>query len=574
MGLTGALELGKSALLSYQSALQVVGNNIANAGVDGYARQSPRLSSIEGVPLPEGVMAGGGVALTALQRHMDEALESRLRAANGDEENSKAQQQMLAAVESLYNELSDTDLSSQMSAFFNAFAAVQNTPQDISLRDAAINTGQTLGAQIQHMRSELMSMHDQLNSQISDSVSQANDFAQQVADLNLQIVQAESTGKGAASSLRDQRDGLLKQLSALMDIQTVETPEGAVNVYIGSEPLVQYTRSRGLKTERDLVGDRALTSVHFADDSGSVKINSGQIAGLLTSRDQYVYGQVQQLDSLAANLIRQVNGVHSQGQGLQGFSTVDSSNVLDPTAALSSSAAGLGFAPVSGSFKMTVTTITNAAAVPPQIQSREYDIPVSLPSAGGGTSLNDLASYIAANVAGITATVTSDNRLQLTAGANNTITFGKDTSGALAALGFNSFFTGTDASNIGVEANLAGHPELLAASSNNQPGDGSNAGAIAALADEQKMAPGTQSIPAQWRSVVSALATTSHAAKTASDASHNVSQSLQAQRESVSGVNTDEEAVHLMTYQRSFQAAARYISLVDQLVNEMLSMVK
>lgn len=574
MGLTGALELGKTALLSYQSALQVVGNNIANAGVDGYARQTPRMSSLQGTPLPEGLLAGGGVALTALQRNMDEALEGRLRAASGDEANSNTQQQTLTGIESLYNELSDNDLSSQMSAFFNAFAAVQNTPQDVSLRDTAITTGQTLATQIQHMRTELQRSHDQINSQITDAVGQANDFAQQVADLNLQIVQAEAGGKGAASSLRDQRDGVLKQLAGLMDIQTVETPEGAVNVFVGNVPLVQYAQSRGLKTETEQAGDRTLVSVHFADDDGSVTIQSGQIAGLLTSRDQHVYGQIQQLDSLAANLIRQVNLVHSQGQGLEGFSTVSSQPVLDPSAALNSGTVGLPFQPTSGSFKMTVTTVTNAAAVPPQIQSREYDIPVSLPSAGGGTSLSDLASYIAGNVAGVTATVTSDNRLQLTATGDNTITFGKDTSGALAALGVNSFFTGTNAGDIGVDANLAEHPELLAASSNNQPGDGGNAGAIAALADDQKAPAGTQTIPAQWRAIVSALATTSHAANNANEAAHNVTQSLTAQRESVSGVNTDEEAVHLMTYQRSFQAAARYISLVDQLVNEMLSMVK
>lgn len=70
------------------------------------------------------------------------------------------------------------------------------------------------------------------------------------------------------------------------------------------------------------------------------------------------------------------------------------------------------------------------------------------------------------------------------------------------------------------------------------------------------------------------LAANSAAAKNDSDVTQSVSQSLQSQQDSISGVNTDEEAVHLMEYQRSFQAAARYISVVDQLVDEMLSMVK
>jgi flagellar hook-associated protein 1 FlgK len=85
MGLTnGALQIGQSALLTYQSALQAVGNNIANSSTDGYVRRTPQLTSMPGVPLAEGLMPGGGVALTALQRSLDEALESRLRAAIGD----------------------------------------------------------------------------------------------------------------------------------------------------------------------------------------------------------------------------------------------------------------------------------------------------------------------------------------------------------------------------------------------------------------------------------------------------------------------------------------------------------
>ncbi len=568
MGLTtGALQLGKTALLSYQSALQVIGNNIANAGVDGYSRQTPLLTSLQGQPLPEGLLAGGGVGLTALQRHLDEALEAQLRSAGGDEQSANAQEQTLAGIESIYNELTDSDLSSQLGAFFNAFSAVQNTPQDTTVRGQAITTGQTLAQALQNLRSELMRMHDQLNTQIGDSVNQANDLAQQVADLNLQIVKAESTGQGAAASLRDQRDGVLKQLAGLMDIQTVETSDGAVNVYVGNEPLVDYTRSRGLKIDSEKTGDRTVASVHFADNDGTVKISSGQIAGQIIGRDEYVYGQVQQIDTLAANLINQVNRLHSQGQGLTDYTSITSGAVLDAGVALNSSAAGLSSSPTTGTFTLTVTEGSTG-------QPTQYEIPVTLPSSGTGTSLTDLANYIEANVDGLSASITADNRLQIDADANNTFAFGEDSGGVVAALGLNTFFTGTDATNIAVRSDLVGHPELLAASSNGQPGDGSNAGAIAALADDQNAPVGTLSIPAQWRAIVSTLATTSATAKNSNDAAHNVSESLKAQRESVSGVNTDEEAVHLMNYQRSFQATARYITIIDQLVNEMLQMVQ
>ena len=58
--LTGALTIGRSAMLAYQSALQVVGNNISNAGSTSYTRQTPILTSTMGVFLPEGFTPGGG----------------------------------------------------------------------------------------------------------------------------------------------------------------------------------------------------------------------------------------------------------------------------------------------------------------------------------------------------------------------------------------------------------------------------------------------------------------------------------------------------------------------------------
>jgi flagellar hook-associated protein 1 FlgK len=568
MGLTnGALQIGQSALLSYQSALQAVGNNIANSSTDGFVRRTPQLTPMPGVPLPEGLMPGGGVALTALQRSLDEALEARLRAAIGDEQKSLTEQQILSQVESLYNELGDHNLSSLLSAFFNAFEDVQNQPTDIPTRTVAIAAGQSLAKQLQQTRSSLLEMNDHLNQQIVDATRQANDLIRQIADLNLQIVAAESAGKGAAASLRDQRDGALKQLAQLMDIQSAETPEGAVNVYVGNLPLVQYARYRSLTTVEELDGDRMVVAVRFADDNGPVTIASGQIAGLVNARDQQICGQIQQLDQLAAALIEQVNRLHSQGQGLEGLTDLTGAyGVLDPSAALNAAGSGLSFAPANGAFKLTVDAGTD--------QSQEYVIPISLTGLGADTSLNDLVDYINANVANVTASVTSENHLRLQAAAGHSFAFGADSSGALAGLGMNVFFTGRDAADIGVESELAAHPQWLAAARENRPGDGSNAAAISALNDTGVPGLNGLSIPQQWRSVVGQLATASGQARHDTETTHSVSQSLESQRASISGVNTDEEAVNLMQYQRSFQAAARYISIVDQLVSEMLSLVR
>jgi flagellar hook-associated protein 1 FlgK len=445
---------------------------------------------------------------------------------------------------------------------------VQDKPLDIPTRSIAISRGQALASQMQRMRTELYGMHDQLNQDLVGVVRQANQLVEQVAGLNVEIVRAEATGQGAASALRDQRDGVLRQLAELMDIQTAETPEGAVSVYVGNEPLVQYGESRGLVADLEQAGDRNLVTVRFADNNGRVTIESGQIGGIIKARDEHLYGQIQELDKLAVNLMHQVNRLHSQGQGLDGLTDVTGLFAVDdPAAALNATAAGLSLQPENGDFTITVKDEATG-------QSVEHVIPVTLTGLGADTSLNDLVNHINANVANVTASVTSENRLRIQADDGWSFTFSDDTGGSLAALGMNAFFTGTSAADIAVDAELAADPRRLAAAMSNRPGDGSNAGRLADLATAPVAGLNNLSIVDQWHAVVGQLAVAGASAKHAGEATHSVSQSLLAQRETISGVNMDEEAVGLMRYQRSFQAAARYITVVDELVNEMLAMVR
>jgi len=156
MGLvTSALYIGKSALLTYQSALQVAGQNITNAGSPNYARQTPVLTGIPGVRLPEGFVSGGGVQMSALRRNVDEALENRLRRGISDEESALVEQQVLGRIEALFNELSDYDLSSLLNQFFNSWSDLQNTPQDTSARGVVLTTGEALAETFQRMRRDL-----------------------------------------------------------------------------------------------------------------------------------------------------------------------------------------------------------------------------------------------------------------------------------------------------------------------------------------------------------------------------------------------------------------------------------
>ena len=149
--LNAALQVGRSALLSYEAALHVVGNNISSAGSPDYTRLSPLLDPLRGTPISGELQPGGGVALNDIQRNIDEALEGRVRLAIGTEASLMAQDDAVAQVEAMFADLSGHGIGIRLTDFFHAFDQLQSTPEDIasavlfiSSDRASYITGQTI----------------------------------------------------------------------------------------------------------------------------------------------------------------------------------------------------------------------------------------------------------------------------------------------------------------------------------------------------------------------------------------------------------------------------------------------
>ena len=197
------------------------------------------------------------------------------------------------------------------------------------------------------------------------------------------------------------------------------------------------------------------------------------------------------------------------------------------------------------------------------------------------TSLQALVDQINSKVAGVTASVTADNRLQLDADAGTSFTFGhdgeefrEDTSDALAALGINTFFVGSNAADMAVNTYLESRPELLAAATVNLPGEGGNAARLAMLSTTASARLGNLSVLNFYNSMASDVAVTTGAARSGAEASAVIVSSLQAEKESISGVSLDEEAIELLKFERAFQGVARYVSVLDRLLDEMMAVVR
>ncbi len=565
--LGAAYQIGRSALAAYQAAVTITGQNIANVGNPDYARLSGRLGALYSGGESGGIAPGAGVDMTALQRHVDEALEGRLRLALADRSGAETTHTVLSRVEALYNELSAGDLSTQLSEMFAAFSNLQTDPVESTARHLTLASADAVIRNLQRQRTGVLGQVADLNASVEQLTRSANTMVDEIARLNELVVTTEARSAGAAGALRDRRDALLRQLGELVDVQVREQPGGSVNVYIGSETVVDFNRSRGLTTQTVLADGFERVEVRFADNGGSVLLRSGKLAATLAARDTHLAGQVRQLDQLAAGLIYEVNRAHSSGRGLVGYtSTTGTYAVSNPAAALNAPGAGLDFPIENGTFLVHVRD-------PQTGQETTRLIEVDLDGLGGSdTTLNSLAAALN-NVPNLTATVTGDGRLRLDAAAGYEFSFSEDTSGALAALGVGTFFEGTNAATIAVHPAVQADPRLIATSLSGVPGDGANAAQIASVADRASTLLGGRSILDFHENLTGQLAIETAGAATAYEAADAVYSSLLAQREATSGVSLDEEAINLAKYERAFQGASRYLGVLDSLVTEVLALV-
>ncbi|MBC8108038.1 MAG: hypothetical protein H7Z14_15730, partial [Anaerolineae bacterium] len=475
-------------------------------------------------------------------------------------------QQWLSRIESTFNELSDQDLSTQLSTFFNSWSSLANKPQDIGLRQIVIQNGKSVGSFLNHLRNQLTDLQTDVNDRVGALAKDANALAQQVADLNGTIIQSEG-GAGIANGLRDQRDAVLKQLGTLVNIKTVQQENGVVDVYVGSEPLVMATENRGITTKDASSSTQLASAVVFKANNGTMNIASGQI-GALSAVQSQISGVADNIDQVAGSLIFELNKIHSSGQGLESLtSTTGTNTVDDPTLPLNHLKSGLKFKPANGSFVVHVKNKTTGLMTSSMVK-------VDLDGLNANdTTLNSLVADLS-GVTGVSASINAGKLVVTAASSDSEISFSQDSSGALAALGMNSFFTGSTARDIGVNQSIIDQPNLLSAARNGEKGDNQTALAIAALETKSIAALNGNSLKDDYESIVNGVATSASSAKNSAEAATVVQQTLQAQRESLSGVSLDEEAVNLMRQQRAYQGAARLITVVNELMDEMMNMVR
>jgi len=559
MSLFGSIRIGANSLRANDIALQVVGQNIANANTPSYIREDVILN-----PAPTqrvgGLLLGLGVQVDAVIQKIDSFLEERLRGAVSEQGEAETVEQVYAQLEGLINALADVNVGSLMTGFFNSISEILNQPGDRSIRNLVVLQGQRLAQDIQRLADRAQRLRNELNARVKNMADDINRLLEEIRVLNVRISNTEGgqVSKSDAVGLRDQRLAALEKLARLIDIRVIEQPSSGVVVYRGGDYLVYEGTARQVQVALQYEGGYAKADIHLSDTDAPLSPNSGQLRGLLDARDQVLGRFVDQLDQFAKTLIFEFNKVHSSGQGLNGYTRLTSQYQVDDLAAPLDDA-GLPFAPVNGSFQLLVYNRRTGL-------TKSTEIKVNLGGLGRPTTLTSLVDAINSQVEGVRAEINYDKRVTLrTLSAEDELAFANDTSGVLAALGLNVFFTGTGARDIAVSSEVTRDPAKFAASRSGIGADTSNAVEMSQLIDKPLASREGASLAVLYNWLVSEATQGSAIAKSVADGARVFEISLRGQKLSTSGVNLDEEAVRMIAHQRAYQAAAKYIAALAEL---------
>ena len=616
------LSIGLTGLLVAQRALQTIGHNIANANTPGYSRQVVSISARDPELTPYGPL-GQGVQIDEIRRLKDDLIDSQIRSQTSLLGNSEIQSNILGNLQNVFNELSDSSLNNTLNQFFKSLESLSTGTTEISKRQQLLQDSTNLVNKFTTLKNQFGELQLHASQQITTKVDELNSITNEIALLNKRISTVELSS-GNANDIRDKMDGLISRLSKLADIKVLNQENGATNILLGGSLVVMGNGAEALSTSTTGPGTVRI--------NGIANISSGELKGLLNIQDVVIPKYMEKLDTLAASIIKEVNNIHSEGLGLNGgFSSLTSTNaVSSSTALLSSSSNNLPFTPsvttytngtvtssgstVTGSGTSFSTNVkandwiklndgnfykvlsvdsdsqltisgsyTDATAISTDITNGSLYISVkdssdnitqSSISIASDETLSSLSAKID-SISNISSTI-SNGLLTMTATSGYTFSFTNDTvsdtdtSNVLTALGMNTFFKGNDASTIGVTQYIQEDVSRIAASSNFTPGDNKNALRLGDLKDTATT--NNTTFNDFLQGAVAELGIETRQRNSEKEAFGTLLLNMENQRQEISGVSIEEEMIDIIRFQKAFQASARYITLVTEVTDTLLSL--
>lgn len=436
-------------------------------------------------------------------------------------------------------------------------------PADRALREFVVLQGDTLASNIRRTHDAVLERRELWDGELANMTSKINDLSRRIAELNIQIAGIEGGGliQSDATGLRDQRYRDLEELAGIVNINVQEQSSGTVSVFIGGDYLINSGNYREVYTAYNdkLKG----TEIRIIETDSPLQAKEGVLVGTMRARDS-VFGEfVDTIDAMATGLIRSFNELHSQGQGRRGFSEVTGFSRTEPVVPLTR--AELPWSPKNGTFDISVVDDAGELV-------STHRINVQMLDQIDDSTVSSIVADIDA-IPGIQASVTSDGRVQIASESPVArFTFGEDTSGFLAAAGINSFFTGQNAANIGVNSQLLDDSDYLAISAGGIGADTEILNQLVDLVDRPLETLDGRSVRETYEDTVATLGQQINLQTNATLGLKDFYATLQSQNLAITGVNIDEESIRMIAYQRSFQASSRVIAAASEMLELLVAL--
>lgn len=358
----GTYSVAYSGLYASQAALSTTSTNLANVNTTGASKVQVANAELN-TSQSSDTSTGYGVSVASITRSRDILLDSTYRTQNATATYLSVKSgnyEYMSEILSEYDTVTSTDASTTTSgveaaveAFFDSWEALSTDPSSESARTEVVAAGTDLVSMLTEIDEQLQQLQADAVTGVKDGVDTLNELAESVADLNEQIFEAEAGG-GEASYLRDQRDVLLDEMSALANI-TVTESSGTLKVTLGGYTLVNGDNTHALVVEGTGTTTDPL-SVKWADSDVVANISSGSIKAYMEDADQTGYETInssdlpydfstsatssistmrQALNDLITTLAINLNSLSSSGVDLNGDAGLDFFTVIDSNQPLS-----------------------------------------------------------------------------------------------------------------------------------------------------------------------------------------------------------------------------------------------
>lgn len=612
------IEIGKRSLMAHSTQISTAGHNISNADTEGYSRQRVNVHAFDPLYRPDLERAqvagqiGQGTDVESITRVRDELLDSRIVGQTNVESYWATREKYYAMIESVYNEPEEISVRGNMDKFWQGWQELSVYPDSDAARQAVVTRGQTLTDSIRQQFRGLSEIGKQIDGDIEATVRQVNDISSQIAAVNAEIVRSRAMGDNP-NDLMDRRDLLVEKLANLINVTVDRKDPDEFMVHTDGQVIVQGSLARQIKSVPQ-IDNNGYGKLVWTDTGIDAQFHGGTLGALIELRDKDIRSEVQSLNTMALNFADLVNDVHRNAVGKNNVTGLDffvqhdfventngnydrngdgvedssyvfrmtGKNVLRPQEQIGLEGT-MTFNGASGNVNVSYYASDTVADVVNRINDSNAEVKAYLDrnsnlvlKATSSASMEN-PDFVIRHVEDSGMFLTGYSGILAQSGEGGAYDFNRaDAVTSLDGAQFAVSPVMSPADYMEVNPAVTGDVRSVAAAFANtigdaDPGDARAAVEIAAMRNTKVMIGTGRTFDDYFAESVTNVGLKGEQAQNQLASQNKIMDDLRSLRDSISGVNIDEELADIIKFQHGYNAAAKFVTVQDELLDTLIN---